>query len=481
LTKGFTQLNDAITKLSDQMAVGFGKVRKDLGDNELDDLMSSLQAMEFAYEEMQAAVRDTALSVQIRGTYTEKYRAACNRPHFSPEDIFRQFYGFACGKNTIDRSCDAGQGEDTGICEFGVKKRQYLLDIYHDEEGKNVVTNVKGFGEWVLRALLLAQFHYNSCLPANAASCSDPVQDPIRKQISSDMALAFNETAANVQNRMDCVVKRKFHEFLSRSDGTFFINNVANKDCFAEVKVGDNYGMNVNSCMAKKTREELEALFYDKYWTVVVYSKREDNGIELNGNVQKRCASFDVGGNSFGCISSDEVKFEGQRGRYFHLMYRNVEANFRKTLSLSVRPFGNINTIIRDYGFVEGHIYTNSFFKAEVATYWCWGHPLDPDFKKFQITPLAKEVIARLSSEEGYIAFRRGSGFDRAVSRSTASNFSFIAFNEEILNDTVDTIRYIIPDGVGPPNCDFDAERFDIDRTNIIYHDRESWGVDLVY
>ena len=422
-------MHDSIKKLSNQVDAGFSRVRKDLGDIELDNLLSSLQAMQFTYEGMHAAVTDTDLPVQIKKTYIEKYRAACNVPQHTPEDLFRQFYGFACGDNAADRECDAGQGEDTGTCKFGVQRRQYLLDIYHDEEGKDIVTNVQGFGRWILNAMLLAQFHYNSCLPADAASCNDPFTDPIRKKTSHNLQLAFEETADNVQNRLDCILKERFYEFLGKDDGDFFRNYVENEECFDEVEVewnDPNYHTNVNACMADKTRVALETYFYDKYWTVVVYSCGAFGcDVFPEDDTVKRCASYEVG-NNFGCISVDKVDFPSKgTDRYFHLMFRN-----NLILPKDRDWMQNVPVDENDNPVFVGKYELRDYDQEWVLDYWCFGHPLDP-----------WATIESLASEQGYIAIKRreldtwnpDSGWNRVNSAVSTSpkggrNFTIAAF-----------------------------------------------------
>lgn len=122
----FEKTNREIAKLARQVSQGFADIRKDLADNELDDLMGYLQAIETAYQDMQEAVSSNATE-EVRNIYAEEYRAACNRPHFTPDDIFRQFYGFACGDEGVERKCTASNGVATGKCAYGVKKRQFIL------------------------------------------------------------------------------------------------------------------------------------------------------------------------------------------------------------------------------------------------------------------------------------------------------------------------------------------------------------------
>jgi hypothetical protein len=347
---------NAMQTLSDQIKDGFQRVQVDLADIELDNLMESMQAIQFAYQEMNDALNNTAVPSQIKKTYIDKYRAACNQPHFTPEDIFRNLYGYACGDK--ERGCKVGRGEDTGTCKFGVKKRQYMLDIFYESD-KNIVTNVKGFGQWLTQVMLLAQFHYGSCLPADAASCSDPFTDPIRMKIGDDMNAAYEEVIRNVVNKMDCVLS-EFGSTLEKKQD-FYKNIVDNQKCFEDVEKDDKYGQNVNLCMAGKTKAKLDELFFDKHWTVVVYSKRQDD-IDLNAekNMVRLCTGSEDedDGDSVGCIWSGEVQHDGQVGRFFHLMFcdknsgkRNLTIN-PDLIDDNNQPYYDVAKLIEEKGFL---------------------------------------------------------------------------------------------------------------------------------
>jgi hypothetical protein len=190
-------------------------------------------------------------------------------------------------------------------------------------------------------------------------------------------------------------------------------------------------------------------LFFDKDWTVVVYSARQDNGIDLGEkNVVKRCASAEEGRNMFGCISSVEVIYDKQRARHFHLMFRSKTAAARNLIlpnNPPDQPFSDVATFLENaQSFPRFATVVNG---KSFSFGWCWGDPLNPNAAEggWSKEPLAVKFIELLSGDEGYIAFRHGSGIDRAVAINEKISHSF--FN--LLRMSVEAI---LVDGA-VPNC----------------------------
>jgi hypothetical protein len=50
------------------------------------------------------------------------------------------------------------------MCAYGVKKRQFILDIFK-KEAQGKIENFESGANWLLHAMRLAQFHYATCLP----------------------------------------------------------------------------------------------------------------------------------------------------------------------------------------------------------------------------------------------------------------------------------------------------------------------------
>jgi hypothetical protein len=250
----FREVNIAIMQLSKQVRDGFDMIRKDLADIELDEYMASLQAMNVAYENMQHVTLQPGVTAEVKKLYTDKYRVACNRPHYTAEDIFRNLYGYACGDN--QRQC--GTNEGTGSCKFGVRKRHFIFDIIIQTANK-LPSSVRGIGEWLMQAMILAQFHSDVCLPADATTCNDPFTDPIRNQTAVEQMLAFQEVASNIEREVHCLQNVTFQSYLSGNE--FYTDAVPNGSCNpASVDHG-------NGCMAEKTKKVLDFEYPDKEWT----------------------------------------------------------------------------------------------------------------------------------------------------------------------------------------------------------------------
>jgi hypothetical protein len=416
----FNKMNIAIKKLSNQVRDGFDVIRKDLADIQLDELMASLQAMNFAYQNMQQVTLQTNVTTQIKNIYTDRYRAACNRPHFTPEDIFRNLYGYACGDNKA-RRCDVhGVKDGMGSCKYGVKKRQYILGITIETANKRP-SSLRSIGEWILQAMLLAQFHFDVCLPADATTCNDPFTDQIRYQTAADQMLAFQEVATNVERESICLQNLTFAEYLKSPD--FYTNAVQNDSCFD------------NECMAKKTKEKLEMEYPDKEWTVIVYS----GDIFFRGdsmNVVRKCQPIiyydvlDPAGynktNMNGCIMTGLVPFEGQDGRWFHLMYRSIyskpkDYRFAQPLIPNITGYGGGPKACDDY--VIGSKTYNALpdllrdqgiraFNEDTRKSFCWAHPFSP--VGYTLPPVREyeqtchQYLLRAS--HGFLALKQGPG-----------------------------------------------------------------------
>jgi len=403
-------MNVALQKLSDQVSAGFDLLRKDLANIELDDIMSSLQALNFAYQEMQnVTLLEEKVPAELKKLYTDRYRDACNRPHFTPEDIFRNLYGYACGNNK-NRSCKEAEGYNTGECKFGVKKRQYILDILFDT-AKGLPSSIGGVGEWIAETMILAQFHYSACLPADPTTCLDTFTDPIRKKIAADQVLAFQEVASNIEREVVCIQDVTFDEYLS---GDQFFKNVApNRKCFEN---GD--GKEVNQCMATATQKALSEEFPSKEWTVVVYSKQNDDADLGTKNVVWKCnparnpglPDTQAGALRMGCISVGDVKFDGfdeQKPRYFHLMYRGVgevARDYSISFDINGVTYVELTELYKIFGLVLNGMQG-----------YCWFHPMDNSGigdNNYLLDGADKEITARyffssrmLEKDEGYIAF----------------------------------------------------------------------------
>lgn len=190
-----------IAILAEKVDQGFAAVRRDIADSSLDTLMSSLQAIQSAFVNFNATLDEN--NPKLTRTYTANFREACNAAHRTPADIFRDLYGYACGNETTNRNCENTEGDATGVCKFGVKKRNYVLDLFSSDAAGDI-TRFRDFSEWLKSALLLAEYLYGVCLPADQASCTDPEEDPIFNKALEDMVAAFEEVQGNLNQTEAC-------------------------------------------------------------------------------------------------------------------------------------------------------------------------------------------------------------------------------------------------------------------------------------
>jgi hypothetical protein len=122
----------------------------------------------------------------------------------------------------------------------------------------------------------------------------------------------------------------------------------------------------------------------------------------------------------FGCIYIKEVKFDGEIGRYFHLLYRKVgmaPKNYvlKDPIVLGESPrttYTFLPALYRDYGIRYGR--QDTLLSSPSYDDNCWIHPLVvPNDRKNE-----------LSSEHGYIAFLGARGIDRAFALGTFTSLS---------------------------------------------------------
>lgn len=415
IANGFNQMNRKMDELSLQISQGFLDVRKDVADNELDDLMGYLQSIHNAYQDMVDASLDNTTSDDTREVYAQKYRAVCNHPFFTPNDLFRQFYGFACGDNP-NRQC-ATDGDNTGTCKYGVKKRQYIRDIY-EGIAEGLSSRFIPFGTWLLKAMVLAQFHFEACLPQDELSCNDPVIDPVRKVTAEEMKNATAEVEFNLNYTLNCTFD-KFRDTLS--DNNFYQTQVPGmNDCLnmkdSEDGSKDAPPENKNKCMATKTREKLNAEFPTKHWAVVVYNE-EGTAPDGRAIVIDQCDR----GLDYGCMNNN---IQELGGRSFHLMYREKSKGRKNYI---VNPLGDVVGVLGGLGLdlpnllfdrPEDSVVTSEDAdvfdgtKLGLAVYGvvdkCLGDPLNPSND-----PTGH--IALLRREHGYIAIRTGNGTPRGA------------------------------------------------------------------
>jgi hypothetical protein len=244
-------------------------------------------------------------------------RTVCNTPQQTAADIFRELYGFACGETGANRTCAASDGVETGQCQYGFKKRLYMLDVYNDLAGGDII-KFRTFSLFLPRALLLAQFHTGACPTAEAASCTDAFTDPIRKTIASDQVAAFNEVLANLNRTEECFIE----EFRTNINEDLLKSIPNNEDCLG--REGANEGEK-NKCLADAAIIFLTPRFTNWDFLVVTYSYQDV------GDKDKR-EIVDWGGNDtsslYGFFHFSDIV--GIGNRHYHIMYRAKEGTTPK-------------------------------------------------------------------------------------------------------------------------------------------------------
>jgi hypothetical protein len=132
-------------------------------------------------------------------------------PHYKPEDIIRSLYGYACGNFTTSRpkledgklvggvvyDCNIVTNADRGLCNYGQKKRNDIFQLFLQDADYQSL-KFQDFSQWMISALLLAQFHYYSCLPMETISCTDRAIDPIFNQTGQELSKAITEASKNI-------------------------------------------------------------------------------------------------------------------------------------------------------------------------------------------------------------------------------------------------------------------------------------------
>ncbi|KAL3913767.1 MAG: hypothetical protein SGILL_006363, partial [Bacillariaceae sp.] len=179
----------------------FATLRRDIGDQTLDEISNVLDRISSSYMDYIKAAQLNSTTfegdhdelLRIQDSYREQFRISCNELQYTPRDIIRILNGHACGDvNKYPERCHTGDGRNTGACLFGSKQRSYLFDKFRLGEGSSaaLVTEFKFF----LASNLLEAFLLQSvCLPPDEYGCPSE-NDPIFAESIQDSFNAINET-----------------------------------------------------------------------------------------------------------------------------------------------------------------------------------------------------------------------------------------------------------------------------------------------
>jgi hypothetical protein len=61
-----------------------------------------------------------------------------------------------------------------------------------------VIIPMTSSDDWLLKGVLLAQFHYEACLLADSASCIYQATYPIHEGIATDQVYSIDEVTTNI-------------------------------------------------------------------------------------------------------------------------------------------------------------------------------------------------------------------------------------------------------------------------------------------
>ena len=240
-------------------------------------------------------------------------RKTCNTPLKSPQDIFREFYGFACGDAGASRACSANSGIDTGTCRFGIKKQQYVLDVYNDLARGDRIW-FERFATYLVRSMLIAQFHTAACLP-EATSCVDAYKDPIRQKVAFEQTLAFAEVTTNLQRTINCF-SEEFRDIISKQEFLAAIAGVG--ACASDSTTSDSAK---NGCIASAISSFISQRFDRWDFAVVVYNFADSKQSDAFLTGDRRLVDRDgEQSDLYGYVAVD--KADKIANRYIHIMYR---------------------------------------------------------------------------------------------------------------------------------------------------------------
>ena len=185
----FQQVNAKLTSVQIQIRQGFLDISLLVGDIALDELAARLDSATRAFNNLVNTTRnDTmagALTTRARNLaayyYEPRFRALCNEPYITPEDIFYNLYGYAC----------------LG-CEYASRKRADLLSLAAQQNKISDQLFLERFGLFIMRGMANAMFLHTVCLPPVEGSCVDHSSDEVWESGIKEMENAAAEVVNNI-------------------------------------------------------------------------------------------------------------------------------------------------------------------------------------------------------------------------------------------------------------------------------------------
>jgi hypothetical protein len=172
IQSGFTQLNSRLTDVQIEIRTGFQRLAEVIRDVTLDDLAGQIDST--------GRMFNNYVNASVTGRtqiYGPKFRAACNEPFKTPEDIFYNLYGYVCTE-----------------CTFASRKRANFTEIAKKENKLSDTNFLLSFGNFILQGMIQSMFLHEVCLPPLDGSCTDKSTDETYKYTMEKMQLAFAES-----------------------------------------------------------------------------------------------------------------------------------------------------------------------------------------------------------------------------------------------------------------------------------------------
>jgi hypothetical protein len=176
VAEGFRQVNTRLTEIEIQIRRGFQDLALLVGDVALDELAASLDSTLRAYNDYTNATSTT------RSSYEATFRASCNKPERTPQDIFYNLYGYACK-----------------TCLLASRKRANLLKVAAAEVPFSAFSFRRKFANFILPSMFNAIYLHSVCLPPVPGSCVDRSNDIVWLNGIKRMEEAANETISVIE------------------------------------------------------------------------------------------------------------------------------------------------------------------------------------------------------------------------------------------------------------------------------------------
>lgn len=221
-------INKNLVVIQKQIENGFLDLTEFIGDIALDQLASDLSSIGRALDNYVGAPIDLRLS-----TYEPHFRAVCNTPFRTPQDIFFDLYGYVCES-----------------CEFAPRKRTNLLEVSKKQNKLSDITFFSGFAVFFLQSMMQAISLHSLCIGKIEGTCADRSVDEIWKNNTRIMHSAMEEsinllatTRNSLRNFVSQLQVDDIKKLIVQSDLQATANNL--KDYFIGIQPSFNFHVHV--------------------------------------------------------------------------------------------------------------------------------------------------------------------------------------------------------------------------------------------